>query len=425
MTGATARERAHAALVEELHQRSRVALATFTVALPVVWLLLGRASGLESVRATFGALVVVTVVRHLTLWLPSRASARRRERVFALGAGVTGVLLGALNVLAYPLLTAGRIDLLTVFHAGLMSGALMNIGVRPWIYLLHFVPTMGSLAILLGMERSRWEAGILCLMVLVYAPSLCWMAVQHSRSRTQAILMGIELERLALHDALTGLANRLYVTTFMEKEVARIQRAWSAQGGGQSLSLAILVVDADHFKAVNDTHGHAAGDAVLAQLAQILRGCVRDADLVARWGGEEFLVLARDSERRTPSRVACRIQQRIRAAAFQLPDGKVIRMTCSIGSSLYPFCARLPQVGTWEDVVGLADAGLYRAKHDGRDRIGFVVEGEATEGMTAQAIRAAPARIDEAAREGLVAMGVDSGPAGPGDAVLAPEPGPA
>jgi len=431
LTVSAAPERARAALVEELYDRSRVALGTFTLALPLVWLLLGPAAGLRSVRITFGTLVAVTAARLTTLWWPGRGSLRWkaprvRERVFALGAGTTGLLLGVLNVLAFPHLTPGRIDLLTVFHAGLMSGALMNIGVRPWIYVLHFVPTMGSLALLLGLDASRWESRILCLMVVVYAPALCWMALQHCRSRTEAVLLGLDLQRLALHDGLTGLANRRYVSTFMEKEAARVMRAWSAagRGVGEPQSLAVLIVDADHFKAVNDTHGHGGGDAVLKQLAQVLQASVRDADLVARWGGEEFLILARDSERRQPSRVAMRIQQRVRAAAVALPDGQVVRMRCSIGSALYPFSTRLPGAVTWEEVIALADAGLYRAKGAGRDRIGYVVDRGVLDAATATAFGALPARLEEAERQGLIEMGVDRGPdtPAPAEPEVAPRP---
>lgn len=157
-----------------------------------------------------------------------------------------------------------------------------------------------------------------------------------------------EVERLATSDALTGLANRRLFDETLERAVARARRT------GEPLAVAVL--DIDHFKAVNDEHGHQVGDEVLRQLATALRQVVRAGDLVARYGGEEFVVLA------TQASVddAVVLAERLRAAARTV---SAVPVTISVG------VAGLPAGGDGAAMVADADAALYRAKATGRDRV--------------------------------------------------------
>src|SRR5690348_13575550 len=127
------------------------------------------------------------------------------------------------------------------------------------------------------------------------------------------------------------------------------------------------MVDLDHFKEVNDTYGHAAGDLVLQQVATILQEATRDTDTVVRWGGEEFLVVARNAARKDAVVLVERIRSRVEAHAFDLGDGSTIRRTCSIGFALMPFLCADPDYMSWEEVVDVADHCLYVAKRSGRD----------------------------------------------------------
>ena len=157
-----------------------------------------------------------------------------------------------------------------------------------------------------------------------------------------------EVERLATHDALTGLANRRLFDETLLREVARARRTGAP--------LALAVVDVDHFKAVNDEHGHQVGDEVLRELAAALRQVVRTDDLVARYGGEEFVVLATNATVDD----AVVLAERLRAAARTV---SVVPVTISVG------VAGLPAEGDGEVMVAAADAALYRAKAAGRDRV--------------------------------------------------------
>ncbi len=164
-----------------------------------------------------------------------------------------------------------------------------------------------------------------------------------------------ELTRLANTDVLTGLRNRRSFFDAAASEVARAQRY------GNTLS--VILIDLDRFKLINDTYGHAAGDAVLVRFAGICRRQVRDVDLLARVGGEEFAILLTE----TPEDDAAELAMRIRHAVHEitmLADGQSFDFTVSIGVAAY-------QHGndSLEALMQRADDALYRAKETGRDRI--------------------------------------------------------
>lgn len=179
------------------------------------------------------------------------------------------------------------------------------------------------------------------------------------------------LEEASMADALTGLKNRRYLNLHMPEEEARVHRAYrTAHLRGEEVrgeDLGLLMVDLDSFKTVNDHHGHACGDAVLRQSAEILRNACRETDAVARWGGEEFLVVARRVERESVEGIARKIQNAFHNHPFELPDGGVIRLTCSVGFAVFPLNPADVAAFRWEETLEAADICLYAAKKSGRD----------------------------------------------------------
>ncbi|PZU35853.1 MAG: GGDEF domain-containing protein, partial [Acidovorax sp.] len=134
------------------------------------------------------------------------------------------------------------------------------------------------------------------------------------RSQKRELAAAVEqIRELAIRDELTGLPNRRYMLEMMRLEHARAQRS------RQPLLLAQL--DLDHFKAVNDTHGHAAGDVALQSFAQTVHGCVRASDLLARWGGEEFLLLMANTHPADGTRLLERVRATVAATPVALPGG--------------------------------------------------------------------------------------------------------
>jgi diguanylate cyclase (GGDEF)-like protein len=164
----------------------------------------------------------------------------------------------------------------------------------------------------------------------------------------------VAIEEASLTDPLTGLRNR----RFLEQSIAA-DLELASRGHGD---LVVLLLDLDHFKSVNDTYGHAAGDAVLTELADILRTTFRASDYVVRWGGEEFLIVVRFVDRASAPELAEKLRAVIAAHAFELPDGTILQRTCSIGFAVWP-----TRDETFEQVVDRADAALYAAKRGGRN----------------------------------------------------------
>jgi len=181
------------------------------------------------------------------------------------------------------------------------------------------------------------------------------------------------LRNQSLTDPLTGLRNRRYLGVCMPEDVAQVQRVHRDVIASRddrvmlNIDLVFLMVDIDHFKFVNDHHGHAAGDQVLQQVAEILRKATRDSDTVVRWGGEEFLVVARNAARRESGILAERIRSQMANHVFLLEDGTAFHRTCSVGFTFFPFVPENPALLPWEQVLDIADHCLFAAKRGGRD----------------------------------------------------------
>jgi diguanylate cyclase (GGDEF)-like protein len=157
-----------------------------------------------------------------------------------------------------------------------------------------------------------------------------------------------------LRDPMTGLNNRRFLEEYVETLVASVQR--------KRTHVAILMLDLDYFKMVNDTYGHDAGDAVLKALSNVLKQSVRASDLVIRYGGEEFLIILVDSEGEAADRVAENIRLAVENLKVQV-SGIVLQKTISIGISDFP-----TDSDTFWQAVKFADVALYQAKEQGRNR---------------------------------------------------------
>lgn len=170
----------------------------------------------------------------------------------------------------------------------------------------------------------------------------------------QRVALYRQVQESSTHDGLTGLLVRRTFRERLEEETERAVR--------RGVPVTFLMVDLDKFKDVNDTYGHLVGDVVLKEVAQLIRGSVREMDLVGRYGGEEFGVVLPEAEKELGVQIAERIRRTIESTPIRAYDEE-IRMTVSVGVALCP-----SQASTAEDLVEKADQAMYRAKGMGRNR---------------------------------------------------------
>ncbi len=203
---------------------------------------------------------------------------------------------------------------------------------------------------------------------------------QKVEKRTEELKVAYDkLEKLSLSDPLTGLGNRRFFEKFIEADASESRRRYIDWQRNPNLpepkdhDLVFMVLDIDKFKSVNDTYGHAAGDIVLKEVARIMKLACRKSDYVVRWGGEEFMVVARFLSRSNAKSLTERIRAKVEATKIDIGDDTHINVTCSLGYAGFPFNKNNPNQYEWESVIKIADMALYASKYSGRNAwIGMV-----------------------------------------------------
>ncbi len=245
-----------------------------------------------------------------------------------------------------------------------------------------------EMSIALQVQPSWWQQWWFRALVLVLLAAAMAGVVQLRTRRLRLNQLALEakvqqrtaeLQRMtgalnesSLTDPLTGLRNRRFFSMHIASDVALAMRAHEnyLQHGADLASDADLIFfmfDIDHFKDINDRYGHAAGDAVLTQMRSRLTAVFRDTDYLVRWGGEEFLVVARGTSRDSAPDLAERARAAVAQTPFEIDGGLRLAKTCSVGFASFPLCRRLPQALDWDAVLNVADACLYAVKNAGRN----------------------------------------------------------
>lgn len=231
------------------------------------------------------------------------------------------------------------------YLAGVLKFATGLVSVATAVMCWRLIPT--AIAIPSNAEfREKNEALLAAQAELIQSNRLLEERVQ---ART------LELERLARTDALTKLLNRGGLTERLEQEVERCIRYKNP--------MSILMIDLDHFKSINDNHGHPAGDSVLVEVADILRSVCRVTDAIGRHGGEEFLVVLPETNIAKARELAERIRLTVKDHHYCADLSLDVRLTCSIGVSDFDNTQAL------SDLLQVTDEMLYRAKREGRDKV--------------------------------------------------------
>ena len=190
------------------------------------------------------------------------------------------------------------------------------------------------------------------------------------------------LQESSLSDPLTGLRNRRFVFEEISRDLDVIQRRLADErdgvdAGGVS-ELVFMMIDLDNFKPINDTYGHAAGDQMLIELRDVLLSICRRSDFVIRWGGDEFVVIAKQTRPEEAEALAERIRTTVAEQNFRLSDGQIVRTTCSVGFVTYPLFRAQAEEANLDQIISLADGLMYEAKKHRNAWVGLLGPSEAT-----------------------------------------------
>ena len=251
-------------------------------------------------------------------------------------------------------------------------------------------------------DNRRLQQRVWWLLAVVFAMASVMVGILYRkvrRANAQLKVKNLELKQQSSRDPLTSLYNRRHFQEFMRTRVA-VEKRGLAQSN-EDIVGALFLIDVDHFKHVNDTYGHAAGDAVLTMISENLREILRETDMIVRWGGEEFLAFLPAIPRSGVDEVARRLLAGISSNRIDY-QGSTISVNVSIGFAPFPLAPGehpLP----WERAVNLVDMALYMAKGHGRNRA-YGVRGFANFGATS--MEHIEQDLESAWRDGFVDLSV-------------------
>ncbi len=252
-----------------------------------------------------------------------------------------------------------------------------------WIATLAMVavlslPLMGGFA-LLGHDIP---AAVVRFRVLVTLGTMFAMAFliffKHYRLNEELKRTNNVLQEASLTDPLTGLRNRRYFLTTIEGDVNYALRSYADNRDQRTRDLVFYLIDADNFKEVNDRYGHDVGDRVLVEMARRISSAIRHSDVLVRWGGEEFLILSRYTDRREAKALSARVLAAVSDTPIALTNpNETICRTCSIGWAAFPWLSEHPEIVNYEQVLNFADRALGEAKRAGKNRaVGLMPAGD-------------------------------------------------
>jgi diguanylate cyclase (GGDEF)-like protein len=243
-----------------------------------------------------------------------------------------------------------------------------------WLAILAMVSVLSlpvmALSHLLGngtageVARFRIIATLATMFVMAFL-----IFLKHHRLHQELKRANNVLQEASLTDPLTGIRNRRYFSASIAGDVSQTLRSYADIHDPRTRDMVFYLIDADDFKEINDRFGHDSGDKVLVEMARRISSCIRNSDILVRWGGEEFLIVSRYTDRREATILGARVLAAVADTPFTLNSSdEAIHRTCSIGWAAFPWHPKDPEAVGYEEVLSLADQGLRQAKQSGKNR---------------------------------------------------------
>jgi diguanylate cyclase (GGDEF)-like protein len=366
-----------ALMLEDSRLAARLVVPFLVPTLGLLWVVLGSATHAFSVRVAFGAALAAVAVRWVALRLLARPGTRawtplRRKALFTSSSWLSSAAFAGIHVSGGLAASTAQLLMMAIIATAVCTLAILSAPTSLFTYVGYVAINLVSLTFVMVWHPDAESIPLLPPMVLFFMVALGFIAKRNNASVREKTELAMKVRDFGLRDALTGLRNRAFAEVFTGQRATQLAEQWALRGrrkGAAPRSLALLLVDLDHFKQVNDKYGHSVGDQVLVAFGMVARAAVRSGDIVARWGGEEFLVVMEVDDRASAHVVAERLRQMIATTPVAM-DGsdRTVAMTCSIGACLYPFDPARPADLTWQETLEMADASLYKAKASGRNR---------------------------------------------------------
>lgn len=259
---------------------------------------------------------------------------------------VTGLISVGIGLLCTSLLPVR--DILQMVRAGQLRWGWIGLGVLIVLFIVGYA-AFGWLRF----GAVLTEVDLIVALVLFFGACFVMGVVFLSRQTAKDVVRIAALERDAFLDPLTGLFNRRYLASRLNEELARAHR--------YELALSALLIDIDHFKRINDSYGHQTGDTVLRHIGTVITTESRPSDIVTRYGGEEILLIAPNTDFEAACSLAERLRQKIESSTMQTAEGVALAITASIGLT------SLTALDTVETLIERTDQSLYKAKNAGRN----------------------------------------------------------
>ncbi|HKM66895.1 MAG TPA: diguanylate cyclase [Candidatus Acidoferrum sp.] len=252
------------------------------------------------------------------------------------------------DAMAYPAKTSFQFQVLPSFWQSMWARGLIVLALLGGVWAFVFLRTRA-----LNRRKSELEQAV-------------------AQRSAELLQKNKELEQISLTDPLTGTRNRRYFYETIPTDVAQALRSHQkSEDAGESRprqELIFVLVDIDRFKRVNDELGHAAGDHLLQEVAKRIASVMRRSDDLVRWGGEEFLLVCRTTDRENAGLLCTRVLEAVRDLPFDVGNGVQVHKTCSIGWAPFPWMHEDTGMLSLDNVIELADKALYLAKREGRNR---------------------------------------------------------
>ncbi len=329
------------------------------------------------------------------------------QRLLLVSFLIAGTLFGASGLF---LMDSGRLEHLVFLYfivGGMVAGSLgsyhnhlamffsysITVLFLPTLILFHLgTDVTFSMAILglvffaiMSVNAKKMNRDLSEFLLLRYDNNLLVEQFNHEKLNTEKlnrelVRKNLRLKEISRIDPLTGLKNRHYLFDILKPNIEKaIDSFWMERSGvnkrlkDDSTGYGVISIDIDHFKRVNDNYGHDSGDMVLKQFSDRLREKIRQDDVVGRIGGEEFVIILKNTKESHLSILAEKIRHHVEHSVFSVTDNRKIRITCSLGLIFYPFFRHHPGGMMVEHVFYLVDKALYVAKENGRNRTVKVV----------------------------------------------------